>query len=568
MTATLSNHASPRSPRSEPTLGEEAWLGRKIEEGEEALHASMAQQRPFLDSLLATLKFYCSPFDTRYEDLGKFGSAQFCKGIIRDCMAGLVLAMVGIPTAMGFAIAAGLLPAQGIVAGVIAGLLGALLGGSKYQVYGPTASFIPVISGIMALHAPGGIFYSSGVSGDEAFRRGHGLLVLTSLIAGILLIALGLSRLGALVAKVPSCILVGFTLGMAFTLAISNVEEALGYVQTDMHKVDTHALGGGVPWPTREYVWSHHAPVNWYALTLALVTLICMQLLNRLSAFISSVLALVALVLPAIVAQTVWKDKGLRNVFDHHGHIQQVFAFSPPVLHTGDAHLSQVVGTVLYYAISIVLVGAVESLLCGRMADSLAGNTGTPFHPSKELWGQGWMNAVVPLFNGFPHGGAPDRVALNVKLGAVTPFAGIVKSIVTLGMVLSFSKWLEMVPMASIAGLLWYAAVNMVSGVQIVQVYKEGGWAHILVTCMTTILVMFTDLLHGIASGMVVYSIVTIVSLCVPDSPANDEEKGTDEEKGSNEEKTPMLDNRKDSASDDSAKDSARDPHEGFEFKC
>src|SRR4029450_8022717 len=147
-------------------------------------------------NLLGRLLYFLNPVDGRYDDLGK---GNWKLNVMRDFTAGLIVAMVAIPLAMGFAMASGLRPEQGIVGGAVAGLVGALFGGSKYQVYGPTAAFIPVIAGIMLKYAPG-------------------FLVLASAIAGGVLLVLGLSRLGKVVRMVPHSIVVGFTIGIAVTI--------------------------------------------------------------------------------------------------------------------------------------------------------------------------------------------------------------------------------------------------------------------------------------------------------------------------------------------------------------
>ncbi len=149
-------------------------------------------------TILQRLKFFLNPNDGRYEDLKK---GSLTKNIFKDLTAGLIVAAVAIPLAMGFAMASGLRPEQGIVGGAIAGLFGALFGGSKYQVYGPTAAFIPVIAGLMATYS-------------------HGFLVLCSLIAGIMLLFSGLFKFGKVVEKVPHSIVVGFTIGIAIVIAM------------------------------------------------------------------------------------------------------------------------------------------------------------------------------------------------------------------------------------------------------------------------------------------------------------------------------------------------------------
>lgn len=153
------------------------------------------------ESLSQRLKLFMNPFDARYEDLKK---GNIYANVFKDMMAGLVVAMVAIPLAMGFAMASGLRPEQGIVGGAVAGLLGSLFGGSKYQVYGPTAAYIPVIAGLMATY-------------------NHSFLVLVSIIAGILLMISGLFRVGRIITLVPHSIVVGFTIGIAIVIAFSQL---------------------------------------------------------------------------------------------------------------------------------------------------------------------------------------------------------------------------------------------------------------------------------------------------------------------------------------------------------
>src|SRR6187399_3251085 len=155
------------------------------------------------ESVAQRLRYFINPVDGRYEDLRR---GDWKINVFRDFMAGLIVAMVAIPLAMGFAMASGLRPEQGIVGGAVAGLIGALFGGSKYQVYGPTAAFIPVIAGLMATYS-------------------HSFLVLVSIVAGVMLILSGILKFGKIVEKVPHSIVVGFTIGIAIVIAFSQVGE-------------------------------------------------------------------------------------------------------------------------------------------------------------------------------------------------------------------------------------------------------------------------------------------------------------------------------------------------------
>ncbi|HEY8505572.1 MAG TPA: SulP family inorganic anion transporter, partial [Gemmataceae bacterium] len=339
----------------------------------------------------STLKLYLNPFDGRFEDLRK---GKWYLNVLRDFTAGLIVAMVAIPLAMGFAMASGLQPEQGIVGGAVAGLVGALLGGSKYQVYGPTAAFIPVIAGLMATY-------------------NHAFLVLVSMISGVILLVMGLARLGRVVALVPHSIVVGFTIGIAAVIATSQLGEILGLTEGLGYKFSDKVMG----------IAAQAGAVNFYAVALALMTFAVTWMLLRVSVFIPA--PLLALGVGTLLAATVWADKGLPLIKDKYGEIPtNLLVFTGPA---GIDWSLPVLFDLAYYVAAVVFVSGVESLLCSRMADRLADNRGTPYNPNKELWGQGWVQVIVPLFNGFPHTGALARTATNIKVGAISPLAGVFK---------------------------------------------------------------------------------------------------------------------------------------------
>jgi MFS superfamily sulfate permease-like transporter len=293
---------------------------------------------------------------------------------------------VAIPLAMGFAMASGLRPEQGIVGGAVAGLFGALFGGSKYQVYGPTAAFIPVIAGLMATYS-------------------HGFLVLTALIAGVMLMLSGLFKFGRIVEKVPHSIVVGFTIGIAIVIAFSQIGEVLGLKEK---------MGYGIV-DQVTFLVNKIGAANIFAVLLALITFIICKTLLKVSSFIPG--PLIALTFGFIAGQTFWKSEGLVLIKDKFGSIPTDFSvITPPILPA--SWNGQVVFDLFYYAIAIYIVAAIESLLCSRMADRMANNKGIPFNPNKELWGQGMVNIFTPLFNGFPHTGALARTDARKALAS------------------------------------------------------------------------------------------------------------------------------------------------------
>lgn len=422
-------------------------------------------------SLWARLLFFSNPFDERFEDL-LAGNRVLNLG--RDLAAGLVVAMIAIPLAMGMAMASGLRPEQGIVGGAVAGAVGALWGGSKYQVYGPTAAFIPVIASIMATHD-------------------HRFLVLASLLSGVVLMLMGLCQLGRHVAKVPYSIVVGFTIGIAFVIAFSQAGEVLGLKSKLAYEFVEKAHG----------IWLHIGEFNGYALAIALVVFAITKGLLKVSPFIPA--PLLAIGVGTLASSTIWADKGLVLIKDKYGAIPTdflVFAAPAPLQWT-----PVFLYDLAFFVLAIVFVSSIESLLCSRMADRLANNTRTPFHANKELWGQGWVQILVPLFNGFPHTGALARTAANIRLGAMSPLAGIFKAILKLLLAAFLATYLEMVPMACIGGILLYVASGMVKWAEIKEILAMNRF-HIGLMVYTAIAVVMTDFLKGVLSALIIWVVL------------------------------------------------------------
>jgi MFS superfamily sulfate permease-like transporter len=382
---------------------------------------------------------------------------------------------------MGFAMASGLPPEMGIVGGAVAGLIGALFGGSKYQVYGPTAAFIPVIAAISAKYG--------GTPENPSFD----FLIWCSIISGVILMVMGLARLGRIVAKVPDSIVVGFTIGIAVVIGMSQVEQVLGF---------TSRLSGGFASKVQG-IAANIGEFSIYAFVIAVMTFLVTKYLLKVSRFIPA--PLIALGLALLVSQTIWSGTGLPVVQDKFGPIpEHLLKLTLP----GAIELSpEVIFDMIYFVVAIVFVSGVESLLCSRMADRLADNKGTPYNPNKELWGQGWVQALVVLFNGFPHTGALARTATNIKVGAVSPLAGICKFGLKLLLAVFLASWLNVVPMACIGGILVFVAVNMVKPAEVRQVWRQGRF-HSAMMVYTAVMVPMTDFLIGVLSALVLYAVL------------------------------------------------------------
>jgi MFS superfamily sulfate permease-like transporter len=421
-------------------------------------------------------------FDERFEDLNR---GTWKSILYRDFSAGLIVALTAIPMAMGFAIASGLRPEQGIIAGALSCIVGRTFGGSKYQVYGPTAAFIPVIAGLMAKY---------GEAGGGTFAQGHGFLVLASLIAGVTLMIMGLLGMGKYAKLVPDSIVVGFTVGIAVVIAMSNFGEAVG-VQLP--------LKGGLFEKVSSLV-SQAGSFNYYALFIALATLVVTRVLLKISIFIPA--PLLAMGLGTALGVYFFKGNGVLLIKDRYpnGIPTDFFLFTPPYF---PGWTASVLYDLAYFAFAIVFVSAVESVLCSTMADRLADNRKTKFNAEKELWGQGLVQVITPMVNGFPCTGALARTATSIKAGAVTPLAGYFKGVLKLLIVLFLASYLEYVPMACIAGILLWVATNMVKPKEIKEVWKHNKF-HAGLMVYTAVMVPMTDFLTGVLSALIIYAVL------------------------------------------------------------
>ncbi len=418
--------------------------------------------------------------DSRFEDL----DGKHWKSIVyRDFSAGLITAMTAIPMAMGFAIAMGMRPEQGIIAGAMACAVGRTWGGSKYQVYGPTAAFIPIIFAVMQ-------------------KYDHGFLILGSIIAGLILMVMGLTGSGAIARRVPNSIVVGFTVGIGLTIAATNLFDVFG--------IKTAAPPGNLFMKLKGVV-ENIGEMSWVALAIGLGTFALTKGLLKVSIFIPA--PLIAVGLATMATATFWAGEGLTLIKTKFGSIpNNFFVFTPPKIPEFTAEATTDLAILIF---SIVFVSGVESLLCSSMADRMAGNRRTPFNPDKEFWGQGLVQIITPLINGFPCTGALARTATSIKAGAVTPLAGYFKAVLKLGMAYFLAHWLEMVPMACIGGILLWVASNMINFKEIRHVLATTKFDSALMI-YTALMVPLTDFLTGVLSALVLYFVLKRFFLTEP----------------------------------------------------
>ncbi|TFZ03953.1 SulP family inorganic anion transporter [Ramlibacter humi] len=372
------------------------------------------------------------------EALRGYGRGHF----LRDAGAGLTVGVVALPLAMAFAIASGLPPGAGLWTAILAGLLIALLGGSNVQIGGPAGAFIVIVYGIVERH---------GVAN---------LLVATA-CAGVLLFVLGLLRLGTLVRYVPVSIVAGFTNGIAVLIALSQVKDWLGL---RVERMPADFFG------QLQVLSSHLGSFNPAAFALGTACLLGLAAWPRLwgprspirarGTFLGGAAALAARVPGPVVALVTltslaaWLRLPVETIGTRFGGIPQGLpAFALP------AFSWQAVRELATPTLTIALLGAVESLLCARVADQVSG---LPRHdPNQELMAQGLANIAAPFFGGMPATGTIARTVTNVRSGATTPVAGIVHALTLAAIVLAAAPLALHVPLAVLAGILLFVAWNM-----------------------------------------------------------------------------------------------------------
>ena len=374
------------------------------------------------------------------QDLHNYNRDKFA----RDLGAGATVGIVALPLAMAFAIASGLKPEAGLWTAIIAGFIISALGGTSVQIGGPAGAFIVIVYGIVE-------------------RYGVANLLIATASAGVLLFLLGLLRLGTLVRYVPVSVVIGFTNGIAVLIGLSQLRDAFG-LQVDKMPADFFNQIGTL--------WSHIGSFNPYAFGLAavcvrgllvwprlwavdshfrrqLVNIQTISALKATSRLPAPVVALVSLTAVAYVLQLPVETIGSR----FGGIPQGLPGFELP------AFSWETVKQLVVPTLTIAMLGAIESLLCARVADQLSD---TPKHdPNQELMAQGVANVVVPFFGGMPATGTIARTVTNIRSGAVSPVAGMVHAATLAAVVLLAAPLAMHIPLAVLSGVLLFVAWNM-----------------------------------------------------------------------------------------------------------
>ena len=385
--------------------------------------------------------------------------------LTRDLLAGLIVGIVALPMAIAFAIASGVSPEVGLITAVIGGFVVSALGGSSVQIGGPTGAFIVIVLGIITEY---------GMSG----------LLVATLMAGILLVLMGLLRLGTLIKFIPYPIILGFTAGIAVTIFTTQINDLFGLGLTSLPKEFVPKWG---------VLLSSLGQTHWLTLVVGLGSIVIIQLTPRLTKVIpGSLVAIVVMTILGYVLKTYCGITELVTIGDRY----QISTSLPPLV---APELSwELVERLISPAFTIALLGAIESLLSASVADGVIGER---HRSNTELVAQGVANIIVPFVGGIPVTGAIARTMTNINNGGRSPIAGMTHAVVLLVTFLFLMPLMAYIPMAVLAGVLVVISYNM-SGWRSVRASLRGPKSDVAVLVVTFLLTVIFDLTIAIELGL------------------------------------------------------------------
>jgi sulfate permease, SulP family len=388
---------------------------------------------------------------------------------LSDLIAGVTVGLVALPLAMAFAIASGVSPQAGIYCAIVTGFLISALGGSKTQIGGPTGAFVVVVAGIIAKHGIDGLF-------------------ICTMMAGVLLVLLGITGMGTAVKYFPRPVVIGFTNGIAILIASTQIRDFFGlrmdHVPGDFfHRMQAY----GQAWKTISI------PATVLALVSVAVMIFCLKYAKRVPGAI-----LVTFGATAVVALAHLPVETIGTRFG--GIPSGLPAFELPHFHY------DIFRQLLSSAFTVAMLGAIESLMSAVVSDRMSNDK---HNPNVELMAQGVANILSPLFGGLPATGAIARTATNVRSGAKTPVAGMIHALTLLAIVLFAAPLVKNVPLAALAAILMIVAYNMGEWQEIPEILKLSA-ADIAVWLLTMTLTVVTDLTFAVEVGMVLAALTFI----------------------------------------------------------
>jgi SulP family sulfate permease len=381
-----------------------------------------------------------------------------------NIISGVIVGVVALPLAMAFAIASGAKPEQGLYTAIVAGFLVSALGGSRVQIAGPTGAFIVILAGVTARH---------GIDG----------LQIATMMAGVMLLLLGVARLGALLKFIPDPVIVGFTAGIGIIIFVGQWQYFFGLPAVageHFHEKLWHV--------TQALPYLHPATT-----ALAIASFLLVVYSPRLPAMARLPGPLVALI-AATVAQAAFGFDGVATIGSAFGGIPQGLP-TPQFPQVSASRVIELLGP----AFAIAMLGAIESLLSAVVADGMAG---TRHNSNQELVGQGIANIAAPLFGGFAATGAIARTATNVRNGGTSPLAGMVHAATLLLIALFLAPLAFHIPLATLAAILFVVAWNMSAAGHVVKMVRRAPRADVVILLVTLTLTVFADLVVAVNIGV------------------------------------------------------------------
>ncbi len=416
-------------------------------------------------------EFYLKP--KFFETIKSYSKDQF----VKDVIAGLIVAIIALPLSIALALASGVEPACGVYTAIFAGFIVALLGGSNVQIAGPTAAFATVVAGIVA---------TKGMSG----------LIIATLMSGIMLILMGVLKLGSLIKYVPKTITVGFTAGIAVTIFIGQIKDFLGLTYQNGEK----------PIEALEKIEANIHNIssfNWQSLVIGAICLAILIIYPKFEKRVPP--SLIAVIVGALLVNLIPVfNEGTYTIGELYTIPQGFQKFT-----LGEIKIdANTVVSLIPNAFTIAILAGIESLLSCVVAD---GMVNSKHNPNSELVAQGFGNMASVAFGGIPATGAIARTAANIKNGGRTPIAGMVHAVVLLLVVLFLIPYASLIPMPTIAAILFIVAYNMSEWRSFVKIVKKKNFTDILVMIITFALTVIFDLVVAIIVGLALHFAILLL---------------------------------------------------------
>ncbi len=391
--------------------------------------------------------------------------------LVKDIVSGIIVAIIALPLSIALALASGVGPEQGLYTAIVAGFLISFFGGSTVQIAGPTAAFATIVAGIVA---------TDGTDG----------LAVATILAGIILILLGVCHAGALIKFIPYTITTGFTAGIAVTILIGQFKDFFGVTYTNGEK----------PIETMEKLKAFFNNINTFNWQAALVGIICLAVLIIWPMFFKKIPgSIVAIIVGIVLVKGLgWQVNTIGDLYTLSNHLP---VFSMPSVSVG------LIIDEMPNAFTIAILAAIESLLSAVVADNMVGSK---HRSNQELIAQGIGNMGSALFGGIPATGAIARTAANIKNGGRTPIAGMVHAITLVAILVILMPYAALIPMPTIAAILFQVAYNMCQWRPFKHLVEHAPKSDIIVLVLTFLLTVIFDLVVAIEWGMIVACILFI----------------------------------------------------------